>query len=138
MLTNLNLMEEQEDLRIVEHLDMQKLPESLQQMIGLASSKEEQDILLMATLTGVSACMPNLYFRYGPTGKKYYANLQCFIMAAAASGKGIANQALEMVRVIDEQYPMLIAGDCTLAAFYKALEEQGGCGYMHESEGSVL
>ena len=131
-------MEGQEDLRIVEHLDMHKLPESVKQMISLASTPEEQDIILMATLASASACVPNLYFTYGPTGKKYYANLQCFILAAAASGKGIANQALEMVRVIDEQYPMLIAGDSTLPAFYKALEEQGGCGYMHESEGSVI
>ena len=138
MLTNLNSMEGQEDLRIVEHLDMQKLPESLQQMISLASTAEEKDIILMATLAAASACMPNLYFTYGPTGKKYYANLQCFILAAAASGKGIANQALEVVRVIDEQHPMLIAGDSTLPAWYKALEEQGGCGYMHESEGSVI
>ena len=130
--------EGQEDLRIVEHLDMQKLPESVQQMLSLASTPEEQDIILMATLAAASACVPNLYFTYGPTGKKYYANLQCFILAAAASGKGIANQALEMVRVIDEQYPMLIAGDSTLPAFYKALEEQGGSGYMHESEGSVI
>ena len=131
-------MEGQEDLRIVEHLDMQKLPESVQQMISLASTPEEKDIILMATLAAASACVPNLYFRYGPTGKKYYANLQCFILAAAASGKGIANQALEMVRVIDEQYPLLVAGDSTLAAFYKALEERGGCCYMHESEGSVI
>ncbi len=138
MLTNLNSKEGQEDLRIVEHLDMQKLPESVQQMLSLASTPEEQDIILMATLAAASACVPNLYFRYGPTGKKYYANLQCFILAAAASGKGIANQALEMARVIDEQYPLLIAGDSTLAAFYKALEEQGGVGYMHESEGSVI
>ena len=138
MLKNLNSMEGQEDLRIVEHLDMQKLPESLQQMLSLASTPEEKDIILMATLAAASACVPNLYFTYGPTGKKYYANLQCFILAAAASGKGIANQALEMVRVIDEQYPMLIAGDSTLAAFYKALEDQNGCGYMHENEGSVI
>lgn len=138
MIKDLNLMEGQEDLRIVEHLDMQKLPESVQQMLSLASTPEEQDILLMATLAAASACVPNLYFTYGPTGKKYYANLQCFILAAAASGKGIANQALEMLRVIDEQYPMLIAGDSTLPAWYKALEEQGGCGYMHESEGSVI
>ena len=109
-------MEGQVDLRIVEHLDMQQLPESLKQMVSLASTPEEQDIILMATLAAASACVPNLYFRYGPTGKKYYANLQCFILAAAASGKGIANQSLEMVRVIDEQYPMLIAGDSTLAA----------------------
>ena len=138
MIKNLNSMEGQEDLRIVEHLDMQKLPERVQQMISLASTAEEKDIILMATLAAASACVPNLYFRYGPTGKKYYANLQCFILAAAASGKGIANQALEMVRVIDEQYPLLVAGDSTLAAFYKALEERGGCGYMHESEGSVI
>ncbi len=138
MIKDLNLREGQEDLRIVEHLDMHKLPESVQQMISLASTPEEQDIILMATLAAASACVPNLYFTYGPTGKKYYANLQCFILAAAASGKGIANQALEMVRVIDEQYPMLIAGDSTLAAFYKALEQQDGVGYMHESEGSVI
>ena len=138
MLKNLNLTEGQEDLRIVDHLDMHKLPESVQQMISLASTKEEQDIILMATLAAASSCLPNLYFHYGPTGKKYYANLQCFILAAAASGKGIANQALEMVRVIDERYPMLIAGDSTLPAFYKALEKQNGCGYMHESEGSVI
>ena len=138
MKENLNSMEGQEDLRIAEHLDMQKLPESIQQMISLAATPEERDIILMATLTAASACVPNLYFTYGPTGKKYYANLQCFILAAAASGKGIANQALEMVRVLDEQYPMLIAGDSTLAAWYKALEEQNGCGYMHESEGSVI
>ena len=138
MLKNLNLKEGQEDLRIVEHLDMQKLPESVQQMISLASTPEEQDIILMATLAAASACVPNMYFRYGLTGKKYYGNLQCFILAAAASGKGIANQALEMVRVIDEQHPMLIAGDSTLAAWYKALEVQGGVGYMHESEGSVI
>ncbi|MBR3407818.1 MAG: DUF3987 domain-containing protein [Paludibacteraceae bacterium] len=139
MINNLNLnQEEQVDLRIVEHLDMQNLPESIQNMLSLAKTEEEKDMLLMATLAAASACVPNLYFRYGPTGKKYYANLQCFILASSASGKGIANQALEMMRVVDEQYPMLIAGDSTLPAWYKALEEQGGVGYMHESEGSVI
>ena len=138
MLTNHISMEGQEDLRIVSHLDMQKLPESLQHMLSLATTTEEQDILLMSTLAAASACVPNLFFTYGPTGKKYYANLQCFILAAAASGKGIAGQALEMVRVLDEQYPMLISGDSTLPAWYKALASQNGCGYMHESEGSVI
>lgn len=132
------LKEDEANLRIVEHLDMHNLPRMLQDMLSLASTPEEQDILLMSTLTAASACVPNLYFRYGPTGKRYYANLQAFILAASASGKGIANQALEMVRVVDEQYPMLIAGDSTLAAWYMSLEEQGGCGYMHESEGSVI
>ena len=130
--------EEQANLRIVEHLNMSNLPPIVRNMLSLACTPEEQDILLMATLTGASACVPNLYFRYGPTVKRYYANLQAFIIAASASGKGIANQALEMVRVVDEQYPMLIAGDSTLAAWYKSLEDRGGSGYMHESEGSVI
>ena len=130
--------EEQANLRIVTHLDMQNLPQPLQQMLSLATTPEEQDILLMATLTAASACVPNLYFCYGPTGKRYYANLQTFILAASASGKGIANQALDMMRVIDEQYPLLIPGDSTLPAWYKALAERNGCGYMHESEGSVI
>lgn len=130
--------QEENNLRIVEHLDLQSLPEPLRQMLSMATTPEEQDILLMATLTAASACVPNLYFRYGPTGKKYFANLQCFILAASAGGKGIANQALEMVRVIDERYPLLISGDSTLAAWFKALKEQNGCGYMHESEGSVI
>ena len=130
--------EEQANLRIVEHLDMQNLPEPIQHMLSLATTPEEQDILLMATLAAASACVPNLYFRYGPTGKKYYANLQCFILAASASGKGIANLALDMIRVIDNRYPLLIPGDSTLPAWYKVLAEQNGCGYMHESEGSVI
>ena len=138
MIQSLPKSEGQENLRIVEHLDMHKLPDSIQHMLSLATTPEEQDILLLSTLTAMSACVPNLYFRYGPTGKKYYANLQCFILAAAASGKGIANQALDMFRVIDEQHPLLIAGDSTLPAWYKALAEQDGCGYMHESEGSVI
>lgn len=126
------------DLRIVEHLDLQQLPSGLQSMLSLASTPEEQDILLLSTLAAASACVPNLYFRYGPTGKRYYANLQCFILAAAASGKGIASQALDMIRVVDEAHPLLISGDSTLPAWYKALSEQGGYGYMHESEGSVI
>ena len=134
----MKLKEDEANLRIVEHLDMHNLPKMLQDMLSLASTPEEKDILLMSTLTAASACVPKLYFRYGPTGKRYYANLQAFILAASASGKGIANQALEMVRIVDAKHPMLIAGDSTLAAWYMSLEEQGGRGYMHESEGSVI
>ncbi len=39
MIKNLNQnQEEQADLRIVEHLDMQKLPESIQQMVAASAS----------------------------------------------------------------------------------------------------
>ena len=52
--------EEQDDLRIVEHLNIQNLPSILENMLSLASTPEEQDILLMSTLAGASACTPVL------------------------------------------------------------------------------
>lgn len=130
--------QDQDDLHIVEYLNQDQLPELLRLMLSRASTPAEQDMLLMSTLTAASAVLPNLYFRYGNTGKKYYANLQCFILAAAASGKGIANQALEMLEPVQEQYPVLIPGDSTFPAFFKRLHENGGRGYVHESEGTVI
>lgn len=130
--------EEQVNLRIVDHLDKQSLPKPVQEMLSLAGTPDEEDILLLSMLTGASACIPNLYFRYGPTAKHYYANLQLFVMAAPASGKGIAGQVQNMVKVVDEQHPLFIPGDSTYPAWFKALYCQNGCGYMHESEGSVI
>ena len=130
--------QDMDDLRIVEYLNLSTLPEPLQRMLSQAATPAERDMLLMATLTATSAYLPNLYFRYGMTGKRYYANLQCFILAAAASGKGIANQALEMIQPVEAIYPTLIPGDSTFPAFFKRLYENGGRGYVHESEGSVI
>ena len=98
--------EDQVNLRIVDHLDKQSLPNVLQEMLSLASTPDEEDILLLSTLTGASACIPNIYFRYGPTGKRYYANMQLFVLAPPASGKGIAGLAKEMVDVVDAQHPL--------------------------------
>lgn len=130
--------QDQDDLHIVEYLNQDNLPELLRLMLSQASTPAEQDMLLMSTLTATSAVLPNLYFRYGKTGKRYYANLQCFILAAAASGKGIAGQALEMIEPIQAMYPILIPGDSTFPAFFKRLFENGGRGYVHESEGTVI
>ncbi len=133
-----NPREEQINLRIVDHLDKQSLPKPVQEMLSLASTPDEEDILLLAMLTGASACVPNMYFRYGPTAKRYYANMQLFVMAAPASGKGVAGQVQKMVRMVDEQHPLFIPGDSTYPAWFQALYLQNGCGYMHESEGSVI
>lgn len=130
--------QDQDDLHIVEYLNQDNLPQLLRLMLSQASTPAEADMLLMSTLTATSAVLPNLYFRYGKTGKRYYANLQCFILAAAASGKGVAGQALEMIEPIQTKYPILIPGDSTFPAFFKRLYENGGRGYVHESEGTVI
>ena len=139
MIQNLqSAMEAEQDLHIAKHVEPEKLPAMIQPIMSLAQSDAERDMLLMSLLTAAGSCMPNLYFRYGLTGKKYYPNLQCFIVGSAACGKGIANLALELVNKVHEVAPLVIAGDSSYPGFYKQLERQNGRGYIHESEGSVI
>ena len=138
MIQNLNSMEEQVNLRIVENMDVNNLPELMQSVLSLANTPAEKDMLLMSALTACSSVLPNLYVRYGVAAKKYYPNLQLFIVGSAACGKGIANLALELVKPIHEKMPLIIPGDATYPAFYQTLAKQHGRGYIHESEGSVI
>ena len=126
------------DMLITPHISDAALPAVIRPVLSLAQSPAEKDMLLLSLLTASGSCMPNLYFRYGISAKRYYPNLQCFIVGSAASGKGIANLALELVRPIDECTPLLIPGDATYPAFFKQLAKQNGRGYIHESEGSVI
>ncbi len=139
MIQNLQpTMEADQDLHIAKHVEPENLPAMIQPIMSLAQSDAERDMLLLSLLTAAGSCMPNLYFRYGLTGKKYYPNLQCFIVGSAACGKGIANLALELVSKVHEAAPLVIAGDSSYPGFYKQLERQNGRGYIHESEGSVI
>lgn len=134
---NLN-QEEQANLRIVENMDANNLPELMKSVLSLAQSPAEKDMLLLSALTACGSVMPNLYFKYGIGAKRYYPNLQLFIVGSAACGKGIANLALELVKPIHEKSPLIIPGDATYPAFYQTLARQHGRGYIHESEGSVI
>ncbi|MBR1426175.1 MAG: DUF3987 domain-containing protein [Paludibacteraceae bacterium] len=135
---NVSSLPVENDLHIAKHLEPEQLPALIRPLMNLAQSDAEKDMLLLSLLTAAGACMPNLYFRYGIAGKRYYPNLQLFIVGSAACGKGIANLALELVRPVHDQAPLIIPGDSTYPAFYQALARQGGHGYIHESEGSVI
>ena len=131
-------MEEQGNLRIVENMNENNLPELMKNVLSLAHTPAEKDMLLMSALVACGSVMPNLYCRYGIAAKRYYPNLQLFIVGSAACGKGIANLALELVKPIHEATPLIIPGDATYPAFYQQLAKQHGRGYIHESEGSVI
>ena len=139
MIENLNsISEEQANLHIVENMDVNNLPEIMKNVLSLAHTPAEKDMLLMSALVACGSVMPNLYFKYGIGAKRYYPNLQLFIVGSAACGKGIANLALELVKPIHEKMPLIIPGDATYPAFYQTLARQHGRGYIHESEGSVI
>jgi len=133
-----SMADAEQDLHIAKHIEPEQLPAMIQPVMSLAQSDSEKDMLLLSLLTAAGSCMPNLYFRYGLTGKRYYPNLQCFIVGSAACGKGIANLALDFVNKVDEALPLVIAGDSSYPGFYRQLERQNGRGYIHESEGSVI
>ena len=134
---NLN-PEEQANLHIVENRDVNNLPEIMKSVLSLAQTPAEKDMLLMSALVACGSVMPNLYVKYGIAAKRYYPNLQLFIVGSAACGKGIANLALELVKPIHDKMPLIIPGDATYPAFYQTLARQHGRGYIHESEGSVI
>ena len=138
MIAKLQTSEEQANLHIVENMDVNNLPEIMQSVLSLAHTPAEKDMLLMASLVACGSVMPNLYVKYGIGAKRYYPNLQLFIVGSAACGKGIANLALELVKPIHEANPLIIPGDATYPAFYQTLARQNGRGYIHESEGSVI
>ena len=137
MIENLSMYPET-DLHISNHIEPSSLPAIIQPVMALAQSDAERDMLLLSLLTAAGSCMPRLYCRYGLTGKKYYPNLQCFIVGSAASGKGIANLALEFVSKVHAALPLVIPGDSSYPGFYRQLYRQDGRGYIHESEGSVI
>ena len=138
MIENLSSMNSETDLHISNHLEPESLPAMIRPVMNLAQSDAEKDMLLLSLLTAAGSCMPNLYCRYGIAAKRYYPNLQLFIVGSAACGKGIANLALELVKPIHEKMPLIIPGDATYPAFYQTLAKQHGRGYIHESEGSVI
>src|SRR5690606_25593343 len=63
-----------------------ELPEYLLQVVAVATSDEERDILLLGSLAAISACFPKLYGIYD--GKKVFSNLFLFITAQASAGTG--------------------------------------------------
>ena len=138
MIENLSSMNSENDLHIANHIEPESLPAMIRPVMNLAQSDAERDMLLLSLLTAAGACMPNLYCRYGIAAKRYYPNLQLFIVGSAACGKGIANLALELVKPIHEAKALVIPGDATYPAFYQTLAKQNGRGYIHESEGSVI
>lgn len=133
-----NLNHEMDDLHITSHVVLDNLPALLKDCLSVAKTTSSRDMLLMSMLTSTSSVMNNVSFRYAHYGKRYYPNLLTFIMAGAASGKGVAQLALQLVQPIHDEQPLLIPGDSTYPAFFDRLLDQQGVGLLFETEGSVI
>lgn len=62
------------------------LPEFLKRIVSISNSPADADILILGTLTVLSACLPHIYGIYDR--RTVYPNLFLFVTARASSGKG--------------------------------------------------
>jgi len=77
------------------------LPDFLQRVVEVATSKEERDILLLGTMTTISSCLPKVFGIYD--GKRAYPNLFLFVTAQASAGKGRLEYCKQIVRLVHKK-----------------------------------
>jgi hypothetical protein len=77
-----------------------QLPQLLQDMVKHSKTDKEKDLMILGSITTISACLPNLYGIYD--GDKIYPNLYLFVSAPAASGKGKIKFCKRLVNLIHD------------------------------------
>ena len=77
------------------------LPEFLQKIVSVSNSEYDADILLLGSLTVLSACMPHICGVYDK--RIVYPNLFLFVAARASSGKGRLTLCRYLVEPIHER-----------------------------------
>lgn len=81
------------------------LPLFLRQVIERANSPQDADMLILGTLTVISACMPNVYGLYDD--REVYPNLFLFVTAQASAGKGRLSLCRHIVQPIQDRFNAL-------------------------------
>ena len=77
------------------------LPDFLKKIVSISNSEADSDILLLGTLTVLSACMPHVRGVYDR--RTVYPNLFLFVTARASSGKGRLNLCRHLVEPIHDR-----------------------------------
>ena len=77
------------------------LPDFRKKIVSISNSEADSDILLLGTLTVLSACMPHIKGVYDR--RTVYPNLFLFVTARASSGKGRLNLCRHLVEPIHDR-----------------------------------
>ena len=97
------------------------LPSILNNIIRNAKSAEDADMMTLATLASMSACLPNVQGLYD--NRVVYPNLFLFISAPASAGKGRLMMVKKIVEPIHRELRQ--AYNDELAQFQQEMEEKG-------------
>ncbi|MCG8532894.1 MAG: DUF3987 domain-containing protein [Desulfovibrionales bacterium] len=91
---------EQRKLPTLPEAIFEQLPDFLKQIVEVAESNEERDLLLLGSITTLSCAFPSIYGIYH--NKKVFANLFLFVSAQASAGKGRLNHCRKLVKPIHD------------------------------------
>lgn len=130
----------------------ESLPDLLKRSCKYADAGRSKDVMLLSTLTTLSACSRGIHGVYDR--KKTHPNLYTFIIAPAASGKGIMNEAKSLgYKLHDEiaqnkdvnfvesnaKRPLLfIPASSSKVAIINHLKDSKDCGIICETEADTL
>lgn len=81
------------------------LPDFLTQIINKAKSFEDADLLILGTLTAISACLPNISGIYAE--REVFPNLFLFVSAQASAGKGRLTLCRHLIKPIHDNLKRL-------------------------------
>lgn len=81
------------------------LPSFLESVINKAKNYEDADLLILGTLTAISACLPNISGIYAE--REVFPNLFTFISAQASAGKGRLTLCRHLIKPIHDNLKKL-------------------------------
>lgn len=143
-----------------------RLPDVLKVACSNFTDLRERDVFLIGSLVLLSGCFEKVYGYYD--SKLIRSNLYGFVVAPAASGKGVLSYSKLLVSQIEADSslekndqaaafaslkkllgsktalnppahpPLFIPGNISEAALYQHLAEAGGTGIFFETEGDVI
>lgn len=145
----------------------ENLPDFLKKTVAPAESPEERDVILLGSITVLSACLPTIYGIYD--GFEIYSNLYLYVTAAPSSGKGKLNlckrlvlpihqkmrkEAQEMKLLYDsltaegdkggetpekpKEKMLLLPANSSATGVFQLLSDNDGRGLIFETEGDTL
>lgn len=90
------------------------LPSFLRQVISKSRSVQDADMLILGTLTVISACIPNVSGLYDD--REVYPNLFLFVTAQASAGKGRLSLCRHIVQPIHDRLASIYEAEMTAYA----------------------
>lgn len=119
----LDLSENNERLRAalpyVDDAVFDTLPRLLQQGVKVAQDRRERDMVLLSMLVHLSACLPDVHFRYDRHDMRPHFYLA--VVAPAGTGKGIVSQVSYLSHPLHDRYVAL--GEEEQAAYEARLQQ---------------